>query len=217
MSDRANNKAAPEAGLVGYAFVDSETTGLNPELHSIWELAILFRQRSAATGRWADSGPLLHFVICPERRVLKDADPIALEVGNFQERISALGLEPGQSLQLDLSGEIIDRPQFSEICSLVWSEFRNQADPVHLVGANPSFDSEFLLRLLAVERAPWHHRMVDVESMAMQRFGLARPPGLQESAKLLDVVPGIAHSARGDVQTTLAVFEELNGIPEFTS
>ena len=83
-----------------------------------------------------------------------------------------------------------------------------------LVGSNPAFDAAMLTRLIGTP--VWHHRMVDVGTIAMVTFGLDRPIGLAEvRTRLVDIgydIPAPDHTAEGDVRTTRAAYEALRSI-----
>ncbi len=155
--------------------LDTETTGLDPALHDVWEIA------------WAtEDGPIQSAVV---PHSLRTADPQALELNNYWVR----GFEqaPG-ALSMDVS-------------------LRDVLAGATIVGSNPAFDTAFLRTRWGV--APWHHRLVAVESMAMQAFGWERPKGLKDVAESLAVqgyeIPMPDHTAAGDVATLRAVYRAL--------
>lgn len=80
-----------------------------------------------------------------------------------------------------------------------------------LVGANPAFDAYRLEKRWG--RAPWHYRLVDVESMAIPLLGLEKPLGLKGLVEELTGrgfdIPGNDHTAAGDVATVRAVYRAL--------
>lgn len=80
-----------------------------------------------------------------------------------------------------------------------------------LVGANPAFDAYRLEKRWGV--APWHYRMIDVESMAVAIFKLEKPLGLKGLVDLLRAqmfdIPENDHTAGGDVDTTREVYKAL--------
>lgn len=83
-----------------------------------------------------------------------------------------------------------------------------------LVGANPAFDAAFLRKRWG--DAPWHHRLLDVESYAMGVLGYDRPQGLAAiradlAARGFDV-PEPDHTAAGDVACLRACHKALQRI-----
>lgn len=116
-----------------------------------------------------------------------------------------------------------------------WSRFYQRdivdplADPIlrealkgaTLVGANPAFDAYRLQRRWGAQ--PWHYRLLDISSMAVQAFGLnnsGMPPGLAEVRSVLlehyadsDVsIPEPDHTAAGDVATVRACYNLLRRV-----
>lgn len=133
------------------AIVDTETTGLDPERHEIWEVALLL----------ADSGDLTEPVeytwYLPVD--LTRADPMGLRVSGYHDRHPA-----GYGSDADLSGGGSVHSPFgfaAEFCHLTYQ--------AHIVGAVPSFDDERLRKLLSKHGyAPgWHYHLIDVEAMAV--------------------------------------------------
>lgn len=160
-------------------FLDTETTGLDPALHQIWEIA------------WAiDDGPIESRVVTHS---LQTADPKALEINGYWERIDAWSINTRADHTL-----------------------RAILDGATIVGSNPAFDAAFLRARWGV--APWHHRLIGVETMAMQEFGWDRPKGLKDVAGALRAInydiPEPDHSAAGDVRTLRATYLALRDLGE---
>jgi hypothetical protein len=124
-------------------FVDVETTGLDPDRHQIWEVALI-TPVVGATG--ADDGWNEQIWQLPVD--LSRADPIALNIGRFHDR----RLPPGSLVAL---------------ADFAW-EFVHATRGLHLVGACVSFDAERLWCLMrdAGECPMWHYHLVDVEALA---------------------------------------------------
>ena len=167
-------KETPPARL---CFVDTETTGLDPNVHQAYEVA------------WALGDGAVVEQTLPH--TLEHADPFSLKVGNYFER----GFHP--------------MPRASHHWRI--GELARSLNGVTLVGANPAFDAGFLRK--AIGCAPWHHRLLDVEVMAMTVFRLDHIPGLSQVRDRLVAmgltIPEPDHTAKGDVLTTRAVFHAL--------
>lgn len=123
-------------------FVDCETTGLDPDLHEVWEVALITPVVGMTS---ADDGWNEQVWQLPVD--LSRADPMALNIGRFHDR------RPGQTL--------VEPAVFAE-------EFVHASRGLHLVGACVSFDADRLWRLLraAGECPMWHYHLVDVEALA---------------------------------------------------
>lgn len=125
------------------AFVDTETTGLDPYLHEAWEIAVIFREGDLDTEHT--------FRIKPD---INNATPKALEINRYHERTSA----PGWQWQ--------DPQNATE-------RLHGLIDGTVLIGSNPSFDAAMLSRLFGMHHpnwranpTPWHYRTIDVATLA---------------------------------------------------
>lgn len=158
-------------------FLDTETTGLDLNLHDVWEVAY-------AIG----DGPIVSAVV---PHSLQTADAKALLLNGYYNRFPS-GTRGSSWLLVD-------------------SELRAVFEGKTIVGANPAFDAYRLERRWGV--APWHYRLVDVESMAVVVFDLDHPVGLRAIAEKLAEegweIPQPDHTAAGDVATVRAVYKAL--------
>ncbi|MFI8294475.1 exonuclease domain-containing protein [Streptomyces nigra] len=130
----------PSKPPVLQAFVDCETTGLDPFLHDAWEIAVILRH----DGRDEEHV----FRIKPD---LMSAEPEALGINRYHERVSAPDWEwddretAARSLHSLLEGAV-------------------------LIGSNVAFDAEMLTHLLGRyfdQPRPWHYRTVDIATLAV--------------------------------------------------
>lgn len=121
------------------AFVDVETTGLEPWLHDAWEIAVILR---------ADGHDEEHvFRIEPD---LTNAEPEALRISRFYERTS------------DPAWVWDDRETAAR-------RLHDLLDGAVIIGSNPAFDAEMLTNLLGrylAQPRPWHYRTIDVVTLA---------------------------------------------------
>jgi hypothetical protein len=125
------------------------------------------------------------------------AVPVALEVGRFHDRYDA--------------GTAGDPAEVAGVLA-------GLLDGVTLCGAQVHFDAAFLawlLRRCGLEPS-WHHRLLDVESMAAGACGWAAPRSLSDTAAALGVAvdESMRHTALGDARTARAVHAHLLAVAE---
>lgn len=120
-------------------FVDTETTGLDPETEQIFELAII-----TANG----IEYLWHFE--PEPEVVAAMHPKALEVNRYHERTRDWAWVVNVRDELD-------------------GMVRQLLDGKHIVGAVPDFDTRHLTQTYkraGLTPPNWHYHLIDVEALA---------------------------------------------------
>lgn len=186
-----------------YAFLDTETTGLNADTQEMFELAVVLKQRDEETGEFSGE-ERIHIMIGPEN--LAAASQAALDISGFNKRAKEVDLKPGRIVNMLDRSLVLDQGQ-KGIAMFV----RDKLKGVSIVGANPAFDVRFLeawFKKFGIS-GEWHHRLIDVEAMAMQKFGYIRPKGLQDIAVEVGYDARDAHTAMGDVDTVIGVFEAL--------
>lgn len=139
--------------MTSLAFVDTETTGLDPDRHEVWEVALILR-RPVDGGR-----PIEQEYVWQLPVDLGRADSVALSIGHFYDRRL-------QAMYSSSTGN----PRGKRIwpLELFAAEFATLTHGAHLVGAVPSFDDAFLKRLLRANGAcpGWHYHLIDVEALA---------------------------------------------------
>ena len=124
-------------------FVDTETSGLHPEHHGIYEVALI-----------APEGDEHHWWLDID---LARADEIALKIGRYHERHpNGYGVSP-----VDGRTSAYTAPGFV-------GQFARLTHGHHLAGAVVSFDADRLARLFyKFGHAPsWHYHLIDVEALA---------------------------------------------------
>lgn len=147
--------------MTALCFVDTEATGLHPELHHIWEVGLIVRHNGT------DTEYLWQLPVD-----LSTADPFALEIGGFWERRWPEPEDEGDAAAA-LRGTGTHSGTRSWIVPLTnrehWCDrFMELTHGCLLVGNVVSFDAERLAALLRWEqRMPtWHHHLIDVEVLA---------------------------------------------------
>lgn len=177
--------------MTNLVFVDTETTGLKPDVHSIWEIGYAVNHGPVKASK------VWHSAHC--------ADAEALRIGNYYSRNAAsLTIQNYNDSERALIG---NRYVFGNRQTLAWEqEFYNELNGNVLVAANPHFDAQFLAKRYGHEF--WHYRMIDIETYAMPVLDLDRPRGLAYIAEQLKV-PAPDHSAYEDVRVLQTCFYKL--------
>ena len=176
-------------------FIDTETTGLNPERHELWEIAAVERVPHT-TGPGAETRH--RWFVRPEH--LDTAEPVALEIGHFYERFpTADTYDPQTDILPDHS-------------STFAREFEKMSRGATLVGANVRFDERFLNDFLRRFRCVpgWSYRLLDVEALTQGYMGLDYPVGLAKCANILEIPNEyVAHEALSDALLARDVYDAV--------
>lgn len=204
------------------AFVDTETTGLDPDLHEIWEVGLILRD-DGIESEYTWQLPV----------DLGRADPMALKIGRFHERRWT-----GEG-HVGLDREYVSKAVVAPESMGYWCElFTALTLGAHLVGAVVSFDEERLRRLLRRhgECPMWHYHLVDVEALAAGWVGHLDSTGDIEHAAWgyvdsgappwksddLSLAVGVdpehfdRHTALGDARWAKAIYDAVLVHPEAT-
>ena len=192
-------------------FIDTETTGLDPDRHDIWEVALI-----TPDGRE-------HVWQFPVDEMA--ADPFALQIGRYWDRRWPDDI--GEVSRLDAIYEAHSpksrRRNFPSQGRAItpgkdWcARFRELTAGLHLTGAVVSFDEERLRRLLhghgVLHR--WHYHLVDVEALAAGKLGLEPPWKSDDLSAALGVTVSDEdrHTALGDARWAKAIYGAVMGGP----
>jgi hypothetical protein len=196
--------------MTAVVFLDTETTGLDPDRHAIWELACIVRDHrdESFNGEWL-------WQLKPDLTV---ADPIALRIGQYYQRNQLWRAEPSRAVTLATpwwTDKQRDVPYPSEATSAVKVAhiLASMLDGVHLVGAVPSFDAAFLTRFLRGhgEAPTWHYHLVDVEALAAGLTQIEPPWDSEKLSAAVGVEPDrfAKHTALGDAHWACAVYDAV--------
>lgn len=136
------------------AFIDTETTGLDPRDHDAWEIAIILRRAG-----FPDVEHLFQL-----RTSLATADPKALEINRHAERF----VVPDGEFAIQLPTAIVPSTATLTEADLMHN-LMALLDGAILVGSNPAFDDRFLTKLFNEAGLPtrWHYRTVDIATLAV--------------------------------------------------
>ena len=169
------------------AFLDIETSGLNPSIHEVLEVAYVRVDLDDA-----NSDSETHFSLPID---VMAADQKALQINKYYERADELfqirttPMRAAAKLLVELEGYMI-------------------------VGANPTFDITFLRSLLdryALGEPPtWHYRCIDLNTLAAGWVGNPLPISTQEIAEQWDVpLSKEQHTALADARWNRAVYDAI--------
>lgn len=165
--------------------VDLETTGLDPAIHRILEVAAIN----------TSTGEVIHFVPDIDPADLGIADGYAMQTNRYYERGAWK-----HKLSHEASCE-----QYERLSDMLRGNT--------FAGSNPRFDANFLTRSWSsfFDPEPWHHRLADLAAYAAGALGIAPNElvGLGAICARLDVNPGVAHSALDDAKATAECFRQL--------
>lgn len=156
-----------------FAFVDTETCGLDPERNPIWEVAVII---DGVEHHWFQRLPLVVFNPIDDRP--RWYPPTAV-VGELPRGIALVPWELGyrrphlDQWVVDNTG-IMERYDHDAALNETVStgRFANLTKGRILVGAVPSFDEERMRRQFRQHidhqaiQFPWHYQLIDVETLA---------------------------------------------------
>lgn len=169
-------------------FLDTETTGLDPKRHQVWEVAY-------STGL---DKPVEVFQVWHS---LTNADPAALRINGYLDRVNENYVKTDEEMARHRNGHSLLPYTFTQ--GALWDAY--------VIGSNPAFDTSFLREALGF--APWKHRLIDLSNIAMAKFSTPVPMGMKEVRDRLTEmgydIPEPDHTAKRDVETLKACYEIL--------
>lgn len=176
------------------AFIDTETTGTDPKLHEIIELAVIIARQVERPGR----GPKLEIIEECEWKIKMVHPELAEE----------------QALRVNGYNEVdwmfaVDRKKAME-------EFAKKTQSCTFVSHNLTFDYQFLMKAFeetGVENR-MHYAKIDTISLAFGRLYDAPQAdrfSLRALCELLKVENSKAHTALADTRALVQVYKKLMG------
>lgn len=182
-------------------FVDTETDGLHPGRRA-WEVALIRRD---------EQGQTEHHMFLPLD--LKYADPMALKIGGYWDRHPAGRKLSGKDTDFPCAPVTTAHEAAKQIMRITFG--------AHIIGANPSFDTQILDRLLRCEGylPQWNYHLLDVETIAIgwllgQGFDVALPYKSDVLAERCGVTPPSKedrHTAMSDARWVMRWYDAMTG------
>lgn len=177
-------------------FIDTETGGLDPQQHSLLEVAF---------GVW-DDGVIIDTLNLPIYHEVYNVTQQAMSINKIDLRKNDGGWTPAGAV--------------TQIQSFIGQHFLDDEERPALVGQNVGFDVGFLKTLFRPGdyEYTFSHRTIDTASIIrfLQMSGVVQPfgTGLDDAIRYLGipVEEGARHTALGDVRATAAVFNVLKRI-----
>lgn len=217
-------------------FVDTETTGLLPDVHEIWEVGLIYMdtEHDSVDRHW-----LARHGISPEHPNVTTWDDKGERFGIrrwvWKEKVWLLPVDLGRAdpISLEISGYYGRRRGMTASKADFAREFERLTRHKHMCGNVVSFDMERLSILLRANGAcpGWHYHPVDVENLAagwvMGKYSDNEPAEAQAislpwKSDELSLACGVEpptgndrHSAIGDARWAKRWYEALFGeLPE---
>lgn len=172
-------------------FLDTETTGLDPDIHEVWEVGCIIRE--FGNDGYLNEDKELHWFLPLTNFSL--ADPFALDIGKFWDRY----VWPDAQAYTDTS--------MAEWCRM----FMQLTKGAYIVGAVPNFDIDRLDRLC--KRYGYklfnHYHLVDVEALVAGKLGFPPPWKSDEIFEKLSysIKEEDKHTALGDARTCRDIYD----------
>jgi DNA polymerase III epsilon subunit-like protein len=161
-------------------YVDTETTGLDPERHEIWDIALIR----------GDTGEEIEYHIAPN---LSTADPTALRLTDYYKRVNGAHFSWNSP----------------SIAATMVARYTAGKHIVGAVPSFDAVFLERLLRRHNLAPA-WHYHLIDIEALAAGYLGMKPPWDSDELNQRLGLpeVSG-KHTAIGDARWAKAVYERV--------
>jgi len=178
---------------VNLAFIDLETTGLDPDLHEIIEIGCVVARQNDRTGK----GPSLEIV------------------KEFEVKVQPIHIEKAEPEALLINGYNAQDWLFAVPLSSALAELSSYTKNSIMVAQNLTFDWGFLraaYKKTGLEMSLHEKRKLDTVSMWFTKFYDAPKPdkfSLHYMAEFAGVVNPKAHSALADARTLFEIYRKV--------
>ncbi len=174
------------------AFIDVETTGLNPDKHEVIQIGVVLVAQN-----WNDKNNSsfeiieeIELKIKPER--IADAEPIALKINGYNPAEWIFGYTLGEAMQI----------------------FAKKTEGSIMVAHNVAFDFGFIekaFRATGIENKMHYHKLdtISIAFAKLHRIGDVDRFSLQYLCDYFGVENKKAHSALPDARATFEVYKKL--------
>lgn len=174
------------------AFIDTETTGLNPDIHEVTEFACIIARQIERPGR----GPMLEII------------------EEFEIKIKPEHLERAEEQALRISGYNDTDWLFAIDQKKAWEHISKKVAGCNMVSHNITFDHGFVTKSMerhGVENT-FHFHKIDTISMAFARLydvPAAQKFSLRALCELYKVENTKAHTAMADTRALFEVYKKM--------
>jgi DNA polymerase III epsilon subunit-like protein len=193
-------------------FADCETVGVDPSRHGLWELALIVREDDQPDREYC-------WQIRPD---LTNADPMALKIGRYYERITTGSRSDVYVVQHPKVAPLVpgEHPNHAperwpslEVAVLEIAHLLNAAT---LAAANVAFDRDFIAAFLRAngQALSCDYHLLEMESYAAGALGWKPPWKLDRLLQAAGVeVPEVdRHSALGDARGIRDLFDAVQAM-----
>lgn len=182
------------------AFIDTETTGLSPFMHEVWEIAVILAKDTGSELRVDEE---ITFMIPLTEHGLAQAESEALKVGKFWQRHPSADVLPSRDKRNLLRG----RQDAARALS-------RMLEGRIFVANNPHFDASMLSAFLVTEGhpyQPWFYQVCDIKTAVAGRLGF-KPP--YKSSEIFNAIgwvfpEGKQHEALEDARSVVFMYDWL--------
>lgn len=179
--------------------LDTETLGLDPDTHAVWEVAGIRYDETTDT---VEGTFLRQIRMSPQQ--IERGDPDGMRIGGFDDRY-----DPTQAVALTT---FLDE-------FLAFTAVPDGQPQAHLCGAVSSFDEERLRRLALRHgyKPNWHYHLIDVENLAIGCLAAAgvrtmlpwKSDVVSETLGVRTPTEAERHTAMGDAEWALRLYRRV--------